>query len=84
MIGDEIKTVQFGWPMGMPIVRKLEKDLWEVRVHLAGRIAGILFTVIEEPMVLLHGFFKKSQKIPANDLKLAKQRLRNFGGWHKT
>ena len=25
-IGEDIKTVQFGWPLGMPLVRKLDKD----------------------------------------------------------
>lgn len=79
-IGEEIKTVQFGWPIGMPLVRKLDKDLWEVRVALSGRIARILFTVNENTMVLLHGFIKKSKKTPSNDLKLAKQRLKSFGG----
>jgi phage-related protein len=64
----------------MPVVRKLEKDLWEVRVTLANRIARILFTINEDTMVLLHGFIKKSKKTPANDLKLAKQRLKSFGG----
>ena len=62
-IGEEIKIVQFGWPIGMPVVRKLEKDLWEVRVILASRIARILFTVNEDTMVLLHGFMKKSKKL---------------------
>ncbi len=80
VIGEEIKTVQFGWPLGMPIVRKLDKDLWEVRVSMENRIARILFTVHEDTMVLLHGFIKKSKKTLANDLKLAKQRLQSFGG----
>ena len=31
IIGEDIKTVQFGWPLGMPLVRKLDKRLWEVR-----------------------------------------------------
>ena len=78
-IGEDIKTVQFGWPLGMPVVRKLEKDLWEVRVSLMDRIARVLFTVKEDTMILLHGFIKKSKKTPANDLKLAKQRLKSFG-----
>lgn len=29
-IGEDIKTAQFGWPIGMPLIRKLDKDLWEV------------------------------------------------------
>lgn len=73
-IGTEIKTVQFGWPIGMPVVRKFEKDLWEVRVDLGDTIARVLFTVTESAMVLLHGFIKKSQKTPASDLATAKRR----------
>ena len=30
-IGCEIKTAQYGWPIGMPLIRKLEPGLWEVR-----------------------------------------------------
>ncbi len=76
-IGEDIKTVQFGWPLGMPLVRKMEKDLWEVRVHLDGRIARVLFTVSNGKIILLHGFIKKSQAIPQPDLKLAKDRMRS-------
>ena len=76
-IGEDIKTVQFGWPLGMPLVRKMEKDLWEVRVHLDNRIARVLFTVSGGKAVLLHGFIKKSQATPQTDLKLAKDRMRS-------
>lgn len=75
-IGEDVKTVQFGWPLGMPLVRKLERDLWEVRVRLPGGIARVFFTAGDGQMVLLHGFIKKSQKTPADDLALAKARLR--------
>jgi phage-related protein len=78
IIGQDIKTVQFGWPLGMPMVRKLDRDLWEVRSSLSNRIARVIFTVNDGIMVLLHGFIKKSQKTPANDLALAKQRLRQL------
>jgi phage-related protein len=78
MIGADIKTVQFGWPLGMPLVRKMEKDLWEVRIHLDGRIARVFFTVHESVMILLHGFIKKSQLTSKEDLKLAKSRLKDF------
>jgi len=78
IIGQDIKTVQFSWPLGMPLIRKLDKDLWEVRSHLPDRIARILFTVSDQTMVLLHGFIKKSQKTPLTDLALAKQRLKSL------
>ena len=74
MIGGDIKTVQYGWPIGMPVVRKMEPGLWEVRCRLDQRIARILFTVKGEKMILLHGFIKKSQKTPQADLQLAKDR----------
>ena len=79
-IGIEIKTVEFGWPMGMPLVRKMSKSLWEVRVDISDkRIARILFTVIDSNMILLHAFIKKQQKTPANDIKIALDRMKL---WH--
>jgi len=80
IIGEDIKTVQLGWPLGMPLVRKVEKGLWEVRIQLDKKIARIIFTAHDGIMVLLHGFIKKSQKTPANDLKLARQRMATLGG----
>ena len=75
IIGDDIKTAQFGWPLGMPLIRKLDKDLWEVRSNLDKRIARTLFTVEGDLMVLLHGFVKKSQKTPRKELSMAQKRL---------
>ena len=74
-IGEDIKTVQFGWPLGMPLVRKLETNLWEVRSNLKDRIARVVFTVHDNTMILLHGFIKKAQKTVATDLNMARKRL---------
>jgi len=75
VIGEDIKLVQFRWPLGMPLVGKLEPDLWEVRSRLpGGRIARVCFTVEHGEMALLHGFIKKTQKTPVSDLELARQR----------
>lgn len=79
-IGSDILVVQYGWPIGMPLVRKLDEDLWEVRSTLEGRIARVLFTVEGSIMILLHGFTKKSQKTPKEDLDLARKRLRQLRG----
>jgi len=73
-LGEGIRTVQLGCPLGMPVVRKLEPDLWEIRVHLTDRIVRIVFTILEEDVVLLHAFTKKSQRTPRDDLSLARQR----------
>ena len=58
-IGEDIKTVQFGWPLGMPVVRNLGGGLWEVRTRLENRIARVLFVLEGSTLVLLHGFIKK-------------------------
>ncbi len=75
IIGADIKTVQFGWPLGMPLIRKLDNDLWEVRSTLPDSIARVFFTVYGGTILLLHGFIKKSQKTSARDLHLARSRL---------
>jgi phage-related protein len=79
-IGEDIKTVQFGWPLGMPLVDHLEGDIWEVRIKLDNRIARVLFVIDNHTMILLHGFIKKSQKTPKPEIDLAKQRLKALRG----
>ena len=78
-IGDDIKTVQFGWPLGMPVVRRLDRRLWELRSALKGRKARVLFTVQDSTIILLHGFIKKDRKTPYQDLQLAKTRAAKLG-----
>jgi len=80
VIGEDIKTAQFGWPLGMPLVRKIEPGLWEVRSHTSMGIVRIMFTVDGNIMVLLHGFIKKSMKTPTEDLLLARKRLSQLRG----
>ena len=79
-IGEDIKTAQLGWPLGMPLIRKIQKDLWEVRTTLESGIARVFFTVDGEYMILLHGFIKKSQKTPLQDLELARERKNLWRG----
>ena len=80
LIGADIKTVQFGWPVGMPLVRKLDSQLWEVRSKIREGIARVVFTVVRTTMVLLHGFVKKSQKTPARELATAQNRAKRVRG----
>ena len=73
-IGEDIKTVEFGWPIGMPVCRPLGDGIYEVRTSLAqNRIARVLFYIDKKGrMVLLHGFIKKTRKTPAEDLELTR------------
>lgn len=75
IVGFDIATAEFGWPVGTPLCRPLGGGLWEVRSNLTqGRIARAIFCASEGCMVLLHGFIKKTQKTPQPDLELARRR----------
>ncbi|CAN7371514.1 type II toxin-antitoxin system RelE/ParE family toxin [Rhizobium sp. LjRoot254] len=64
-VGHDVQTVEFGWPIGMPVCRPLGDGLWEVRSDLTnGTIGRVIFCIIAGEMVLLHGFVKKTQKTP--------------------
>ena len=81
IIGVDIATVEFGWPIGMPVCSPItsRRGLWEVRSTLTGgRIARILFCLHSGQMILLHGFIKKTQKTPDSDLDLAMKRKREI------
>jgi phage-related protein len=74
-VGEDIKTLEFGWPLGMPVCRPLRGGIFEVRTSLdQNRIARVLFYIDKKGrMVLLHGFIKKTQQTPREDLELAKK-----------
>ena len=75
LIGVDLKTVEFGWPIGMPPCRHLGGGLWGIRSGLThGRIARVVFCVSDGRMILLHGLVKKTQKTPQPDLELARRR----------
>ena len=79
LIGHDIKDVEYGWPVGMPTSRPLGSGLYEVRTHLpSNRTARVIFSILEERMVLLHGFIKKTRKTPKGDLDLAKERKKQW------
>lgn len=79
-VGEDIKTVQYGCPLGMPLVRKIDRDLWEIRTNTQIGILRIFFTVHAEYLVLLHAFIKKTQKTPMDELVIAKRRLSRVRG----
>jgi phage-related protein len=77
-IGSDIYLVQDNFPVNNTLVEKLDTDLWEIRSHITDGIARIIFTLDGETLVLLHGFIKKSQKTPKQDIKVAKSRLKDY------
>ena len=79
VIGADILTVQYAWPIGKPLVDNLGDGIWEVRSRLDNRIARTLFALVNQEIVLLHGFIKKQPKTPTDELELAKKRKRQYG-----
>ena len=78
-IGQDIATVEYGWPIGMSVCRALGGGLWEVRSGLPShRIARVIFCLAGDRMALLHGFIKKTRKIPDEDLSLARKRMKEI------
>jgi phage-related protein len=79
IVGTDIRTVEYGWPIGMPLARPLGKGLFEVRTELSGnRIARVIFCVDNSIMFLLHGFIKKTRETPLKDIGLALKRKREL------
>jgi phage-related protein len=81
IIGRDIQKIEFLWPIGMPYCRPLGRGLWEVRSDLrGGRIARVMFCILDGEMVLLHGFEKKTKKTPTRDIDLAHKRKQEIEG----
>ena len=75
-INDYIEALkQNGTRLGMPFVRHLENDSWELR-PLGNRIFFVVW--IDGIFVLLHGYEKKSNKTPERELKRARQEIKEL------
>lgn len=83
-IGRDIAKVQFGWPVGLPLCRPLAGGLWEVRSSLPSkREARVFFGFHDDMLIALHAVIKKGRKAPAEDLALARQRLKELKTWQE-
>ena len=59
----------------MPLCRPLGEGLWEVRTDLPDATTSRVFVCFHKGMLYaLHGFIKKTQKTPEQDLALARKR----------
>lgn len=77
-VGKDIMKVQFVWPVGPPLIKKLSSDLWEIRTDLDDKKSRVIFTLDKNNLVLLHGFIKKTQRTPQKELETAKERLKKY------
>lgn len=78
LIGTDIAYVQFKWPLGKPRVDHLRGPIWEIRTKLGNRSGRVLFVVMKDELILLHGFFKRTRKTPNDDIALALARWKEW------
>lgn len=70
---------EYGIQMGEPHVKNVARKLWELRVKAKKGIFRFFFTVEKNRVIiLLHGFQKKSEKIPKRELDIAIKRMREI------
>jgi phage-related protein len=62
-----------------PLVRHIEGKIWEIREESHTNIYRILYFFSSgKRMILLHGFTKKTQKLPGKELEMAMRRFARF------
>jgi phage-related protein len=76
-VGRSLMSLEFGWPIGMPLSRAMGKGLHELRVTIGRRRAARVFFYLDrkQRLVLLHAIIKQSQTTPKRDLDLARERM---------
>ena len=78
-IGQDLMRAQWRWPVGMPLCRAMGRGLWEIRTELpSNRISRVLLCPDEGALVALHAFIKKTQKMPDDELALARKRQKEL------
>jgi phage-related protein len=73
-----IENLRSAGRLDFPDSKKLDKNLYEIRVKLQGEFRGLYAYMEKEFIIILHFFHKKSQKTPLKNLKTAKRRLRQY------
>ncbi|MFN8525734.1 MAG: type II toxin-antitoxin system RelE/ParE family toxin [Chloroflexota bacterium] len=62
-----------------PLVRHVEGELWELREESRTNIYRVVyFFFTGRRIVMLHGFQKKTQQLPRQELEIARARYRTF------
>jgi phage-related protein len=62
-----------------PLVRHIEGRIWELRRESTTNIYRLFYAFLSRRRILfLHGFRKKSQRTPRNEIEMASRRLADF------
>ena len=70
---------QAGSALGAPYVKHIDGKLWELRVKFSSDISRIFYFIpVDNDIILLHGFVKKTQKTPVGEITTAKKHLADY------
>ena len=70
---------EFGINLTMPHVKKIDGKLWELRIKTFSNISRIFYFIsINNKIVLLHGFIKKTEKTPECEKDIARKRKADY------
>ena len=73
------RMLLFGPDLGMPHTRAMGQGLYELRLKSREGLRRVFYgLLIDQHIVMLHVFAKKTEKTPLKDLALARQRLREW------
>ena len=77
-VGRDLMTLEFGWPIGMPLSRPIGAGLHELRSTISGRRECRIFYYVDrfQQLILLHAFIKRSRATPKAELHLARERMK--------
>lgn len=79
VIGTDLRTVQMGFPLGMPVCRPLGDGLYEVRSSLPTRKEARLILFQEgDDLVVVAGFIKKTQATPKVEIERSRSRRKDY------
>lgn len=77
VVGNDIATIEYGWPVGKPTCAPLGAGLWEVRSSLTGnRMSACCSPCIKATWFCCTDFIKKTQKAPPAEVAVARKRLK--------
>lgn len=82
VIGEDLKTVEVGYPIGMPLCKHLVDDLWEVRSTVPSKQEVRLIYYFDsgrQHIVVVNGFIKTSRTTPKREIVLAQRRRKECG-----
>jgi phage-related protein len=67
--------IDYGSNLGMPYTKAISDGLFEIRLKGQEGIARVFYcTLVNQKIVMLHSFIKKTDKIPKKELEIAKKR----------